>query len=84
MQGEKTRMSAYASPVEILREQFSRIDEVVLNLPPIRLESLLPLFFNEKPKSGCYEPILVPTQFSNRAVPKFLENKHLSESLICR
>ena len=44
------------SPVMILRERFPEIDEGVLNLPPIRLESVFDLWYKEKTKGGYHVP----------------------------
>jgi len=38
---------------------FPYIDEGVLNLPPIRLETLLPLSYKKKDKGGYHVPIPV-------------------------
>jgi transposase-like protein len=57
----KNRYRENKSPVEILRERFPQIDEGVLNLPPIRLETLLHRSYKEKNKSGYHVPIPVPT-----------------------
>ena len=56
----KNRYRDNKSPVEILRERFPHIDEGVLNLPPIRLETLLPLSYKKKDKGGYHVPIPVP------------------------
>jgi transposase len=55
----KNRYRDNKSPLEILRERFLKIDEGVLNLPPIRLESLLELCYKEKDKGGYDVPISV-------------------------
>ena len=55
----KNRYRDNKSPAEILRERFPEIDEGVLNLPPIRLESLLETCYKEKDKSGYDVPISV-------------------------
>jgi len=55
----KNRYRDNKSPVEILRERFPEIDEGVLNLPPIRLESLLEICYKEKDKGGYDVPISV-------------------------
>jgi transposase len=44
------------SPVMILRERFPDINEGVLNLPPIRLESIFDLWYKEKVKGGYHVP----------------------------
>jgi transposase len=53
----KNRYRDHKSPVEILRERFPKINEGVLNLPPIRLETLLETCYNEEAKSGYDVPI---------------------------
>jgi len=55
----KNRYRENKSPVEILRERFPQIDQGVLNLPPIRLETLLHRNYKEKNKSGYHVPIPV-------------------------
>ena len=63
----KNRYRENKSPVEILRERFPQVDPGVLNLHPIRLETLLPFCYNEeseiKPSStlrgGYHVPIPV-------------------------
>ncbi|MCM8781229.1 MAG: hypothetical protein NC908_04840 [Candidatus Omnitrophica bacterium] len=54
----KNRYRDNKSPVEILRERFPEIDEGVLNLPPIRLETLLKECYKED-KTGYDVPISV-------------------------
>ena len=44
------------SPVQILRERFPEVDEGVLNLPPIRLESLLDLWYKDNSRGGYHVP----------------------------
>lgn len=61
----KNRYRENKSPVKILRERFPQVDEGVLNLPPIRLETLLPLSDKKKDKDGYYVPIPV------RSSPRF-------------
>ena len=56
----KNRYRENKSPVEILKERFPHIDESVLNLYPIRLETLLPSSYKEKRRSGYHVPIPVP------------------------
>lgn len=54
----KNRYREHKSPVEILRERFPIVDEGVLNLPPIRLESLLEAWYKrDKVQSGYHVPI---------------------------
>ena len=48
----KNRYRDNKSPAEILRERFPEVDEGVLNLPPIRLETLLDFWYTEKKKSA--------------------------------
>ena len=48
----KNRYRENKSPVEILRERFPQADEGVLNLPPIRLETLLPSSYKKKRETG--------------------------------
>lgn len=55
----KNRYRDNKSPVEILKERFPNIDEGILNLPPIRLETLLDFSYIEKPKPGYHVPIPV-------------------------
>jgi transposase InsO family protein len=55
----KNRYRDNKSPVEILKERFPNIDEGILNLPPIRLETLLDFDYNKKPKPGYHVPIPV-------------------------
>lgn len=55
----KNRYRDNKSPVEILRERFPHIDEGVINLSPIRLETLLPLSYKKKDKGGYHVPIPV-------------------------
>jgi len=47
------------SPIELLKEKSLRIDENVLNLPPIRLESLLHFCYNKVSQGGYHVPIPV-------------------------
>ncbi|MCM8774625.1 MAG: hypothetical protein NC820_07860, partial [Candidatus Omnitrophica bacterium] len=56
----KNRYRDNKSPVEILRERFPEVDEGVLNLPPIRLETLLKECYKEEDKGGYDVPISVP------------------------
>jgi len=56
----KNRYRENKSPAEILKERFPQIDEGVLNLHPIRLETLLPSSYKEKRRSGYHVPIPVP------------------------
>jgi transposase len=53
----KNRYRDHKSPVEIFRERFPGVDEGVLNLPPIRLETLLEPCYKEGAKSGYDVPI---------------------------
>ena len=55
----KNRYRDNKSPLEILRERFPEINEGVLNLPPIRLETLLDSCYKEEVKSGYNVPISV-------------------------
>jgi hypothetical protein len=55
----KNRYRDNKSPVEILRERFPHIDEGVLNLSPLRLETLLPISYKKKDKGGYHVPIPV-------------------------
>jgi transposase len=55
----KNRYRDNKSPAEILRERFPNINEDVLNLPPIRLETLLEACYKED-KSGYHVPKPVP------------------------
>jgi len=55
----KNRYRDNKSPVELLRERFPEVDEGVLNLPPIRLETLLEACYKEEDKSGYDVPISV-------------------------
>ena len=55
----KNRYREHKSPVEILRERFPGMDEGVLNLPPIRLETLLEPCYKEEDKTGYHVPISV-------------------------
>lgn len=56
----KNRYRENKSPVEILKERFSQIDEGVLNLPPIRLEYLLGLGYKDRVGGGYHVPIPAP------------------------
>lgn len=56
----KNRYRDNKSPVEILKERFPDVDDGVLNLPPIRLETLLDVCYKEKPKSGYHVPKPAP------------------------
>ena len=47
------------SPLEILRERFPEVDEDILNLPPIRLETLLEACYKEEARGGYHVPIPV-------------------------
>ena len=58
----KNRYRDHKSPAEILRERFPCINEGVLNLPPIRLETLLEACYNEEAKSGYHVPISAPKE----------------------
>lgn len=51
----KNRYREHKAPVEILRERFPNINEGVLNLPPIRLESLLEAWYKRKELQGGYD-----------------------------
>jgi hypothetical protein len=44
----------------ILRERFPTVDEDVLNLPPIRLETLLDSCYKEEVEGGYDVPIPLP------------------------
>lgn len=55
----KNRYRGHKSPVDILRERFPGVDEGVLNLPPIRLETLLETCYKEEAKGGYDVPISV-------------------------
>ena len=44
------------SPVMILRERFPEVNEGVLNLPPIRLESIFDLWYKERAEGGYHVP----------------------------
>ena len=55
----KNRYRDNKSPVEILKERFPNIDEGVLNLPPIRLETLLNFCYNKQSQTGYHVPIPV-------------------------
>ena len=56
----KNRYRDNKSPVEILKERFPRIDEGILNLPPIRLETLLEVWYKKEEVQGGYDvPISV-------------------------
>jgi hypothetical protein len=44
----------------ILRERFPTVDEGVLNLPPIRLETLLDSCYKEEVEGGYDVPIPLP------------------------
>jgi transposase len=57
----KNRYRDNKAPVEILRERFPEMDEGVLNLPPIRLESLFDTCYKKKAQSGYHvpKPVLV-------------------------
>lgn len=55
----KNRYRDNKSPVEILKMRFPEIDEGVLNLPPIRLETLLDSCYKEESKTGYDVPISV-------------------------
>ena len=52
----KNRYRDNKSPVEILKERFPDVDDGVLNLPPIRLETLLDVCYKEKHESGYHVP----------------------------
>lgn len=52
----KNRYRDNKSPLEILKERFPSIDEDILNLPPIRLESLLDTWYKNKGQSGYHVP----------------------------
>ena len=54
----KNRYRENKAPVEILRERFPEIDEGVLNLPPIRLENLFDLYYNNQAGYHVPEPAL--------------------------
>lgn len=53
------------SPVEILKERFTHINPDILNLPPIRLETLLDSCYKEEAKSGYHvpKPVLTDLEF---------------------
>jgi len=51
----KNRYRESKAPVGILRERFPKINEQILNLPPIRLESIYKFFYN-KGESGYHVP----------------------------
>ncbi|MCM8800935.1 MAG: hypothetical protein NC912_02825 [Candidatus Omnitrophica bacterium] len=55
----KNRYRDNKSPVEILRERFPEVDEGLLNLPPIRLETVLKECYKEEVKTGYDVPISV-------------------------
>lgn len=44
------------APVQILRERFPEVNDGVLNLPPIRLESLLDLWYKGNDRGGYHVP----------------------------
>ena len=52
----KNRYRDNKAPVEILRERFPEMDEGVLNLPPIRLESLFDTCYKKKTQGGYHVP----------------------------
>jgi putative transposase len=52
----KNRYRDNEAPVEILRERFPEMDEGVLNLPPIRLESLFDTCYKKKLQGGYHVP----------------------------
>lgn len=56
----KNRYRDNKSPVMILRERFPTVDEGVLNLPPIRLETLLDSCYKEEAEGGYDVPIPLP------------------------
>jgi len=53
----KNRYRENKSPVDILRERFPMADENILNLPPIRLESLLGVCYKNEVRGGYHVPI---------------------------
>ncbi len=52
----KNRYRDNKAPVEILRERFPEVNEGVLNLPPIRLESLLDTCYKKNVQNGYHVP----------------------------
>jgi hypothetical protein len=55
----KNRYRDNKSPVEILKGRFPHIDQGVLNLPPVRLETLLATGYRKRTKTGYHVPIPV-------------------------
>lgn len=53
----KNRYRDNKPPVDILRERFPTVDEGVLNLPPIRLESLLNTCYKNNVQGGYHVPV---------------------------
>lgn len=52
----KNRYRDKKSPLDILRERFPNVNEGILNLPPIRLETLFKECYKEEGESGYHVP----------------------------
>ena len=58
----KNRYRDNKSPLDILRERFPDMDEGILNLPPVHLDSLNETFVAEGRGSGYHVPIPAPSK----------------------
>ena len=61
----KNRNRGNRSPVDILRQRFGHVDEEILNLPPIRLETLGDLELEESGQGGYHVPLPLLLIFIN-------------------
>ena len=57
----KNRYREDKAPVEILRERFPKMDEGILNLPPIRLECVLDTCYKNNAQGGYHVPKPAPS-----------------------